>query len=601
MKKIFYLLLVFGFVFTACEPLDDINSAIDAQGGQVITGDVEYTLTVADYSTLGLTFGSFNSEDDAKSKIPALLTEMYPHWGKNSSVLVDYKLYIGNAFKLSTYDLKQADYALSGSNLLGFKSDATPENYLGGIITSKISSPKEGDYALAKYYQYTGSAFVVTPTVSLKDNFDYGATAGNLTAVSSNWTAHSGAGSGPVGYAATGLTMANYPSSNVGGSITIGSGSEDVNSVIPSIINSGKVYSSALINLSAVSTGTYFFHFMDDTFGYSARVGAQDNGSGKISFGIGASSSTLTFGSTAYDLNTTYLLVASYDIASGVSNLYVLATATATEPTAPEATNTGNSGLTIQKIAIRQGGGGPTATIDGVRVANSWSSIMSDATLADEVIGAKNAKETFYTYAGGAWKIPSANFYSLTEADFASMGLTNFGSSTPPDNYLITFLGVKFPYAQDGDKLNVMYNYVSSSSGAQTRGNLYTYNAGVWVAYQSTISTTLQFGNDGTIWVPDNTIKYTLVADDYAYIATTLSGNAFFANVSLTNLANYKDYDYNWSDAQILYSLDVLLNHLNPSAAEGQKYFITYLLYDNGTNNVSRHLIKTNGKWIWNV
>lgn len=600
--------MALGLVFTtACDPLDDINADIDSQDNPVV-GDDNYVLTTANYTDavskggLGLSRTNFSSENDAKTMLPAFLTGKYPVWGKGSSVLVEYNLYIGNAFKLNTYNLNQADYDLSGSNLLGFQSDATPEDYLAGIVTTNVSNPKEGDYALAKYFQFTGSAYVITPKVAHKENFDYGATAGNLTAVSSgSWTAHSGAGNGPVGYATSSLTMANYPSSNIGGSITISSsGSEDVNLFLDTPITSRKVYASALVNLSDTGSGGYFFHLMTDgTFNYTARVGTKDDGSGKILFGIGASSSTLTYGTTSYELNTTYLLVSSYDIETGTSNLYVLTTAAATEPSTPEATNDGYSGNVIDKIAIRQGST-PTATIDGIRVANTWSSIMTDATLPDQVIGDKTSKETFYTFNGSAWEVPTANFYSLTEADFASMGLTNFGSSTPQDDYLPTFLGIKFPYAKDGDVLDVMYNYVSSSSGAQTRGNLYTFTNGAWVPYQSTISTTLQFGHDGTTWVPDNTIKYTLAEADYDYIAAQLTGNPNYANVSLPNLATYNDFDYNWKPNQLLEALGILADYLNPTAEEGQKYLMNYLLYDNGINVRTMWIIKKNGVWVLN-
>jgi hypothetical protein len=63
----------------------------------------------------------------------------------------------------------------------------------------------------------------------LSENFDYGATVGDLTVVSSDsWSNHSG--STKVGYITTSLTMTNYPNSNIGGSATItGSNSEDVN------------------------------------------------------------------------------------------------------------------------------------------------------------------------------------------------------------------------------------------------------------------------------------------------------------------------------------------------------------------------------------
>ncbi len=617
MKKLIYLILVLGLVFTSCDPMDDVYDELDAQGTtedpRGIVGSDEYTLNSDDYTALGLSYGSFSSEDEAKTLLPSFISSnsKYDYWAKNSSILIGYQLYIGSAFGVQDYNLDQDDYTFGGSDLLGFQSDATPANYLADILADNIDYADEGDYAVAKYFQFTGSAYTVTPTVSLEENFDYGATAGGLTSITTNWTAHSG--STAVGYATTSLSMVDYPTSNTGGSITINpSNSEDINSEFTTI-SSGKVYASALVNLSSVGSGNYFFHIMEapDTQPYAqfrSRVGAKDNGSGKILFGIGASSSTLTYGTTPFDLNTTYLLVSSYDIATGTSNLYVLTTAESTEPESTEATNTGSAGNAISAVAFRQSSNIPTGTVDGVRVANTWSAIMSNDDLDDEVIGDKEAKVTSFSYEGGSWVTAPDRFYLVSGDDFDSMGeeygqpgkYNNFGSSTPPNDYLPTFLKLKFPYALEGTELDVAYDYYSSSSGAQVRGNLYTKIDGEWVSYSSTISTELQFGYDGNAWVPDNTIKYTLVGSDYAYMADTLEGNELFANVSLVNLAKYVDYDYNWSDEQILYSLDVLLDYLDPSAAEGQKYLITYLLYDNGANDVIRNLIKENGEWVWN-
>ncbi|WP_298284917.1 hypothetical protein [uncultured Lutibacter sp.] len=610
MKKIFYYILTLGFIFTACEPMEDIYDDIDGQAvidPRATIGSDEYTLTDDDYDALNLNYGSFSSLDDAKSMLPGLLSDnpKYEFWQKNSSVLVNYKLYIGNAFSVKDYNLKLEDYALSGSDLLGFKADATPEDYLADIVSANYDYLKEGDYVNAHYYQYTGSAYVVSPTVSFEDNLDYGASTGDITTISGgNWINHSGA-SNQLAYSTESLSMANYPSSNIGGAIEISSsGSEDINSNFSSIITSGKVYSSALINISEVGDGTYFFHLMeeDGSYNYSARVGAKSDGSGNVLFGIGATSSSLTYGETAFSLNTTYLIVASYDIATGTSNLYVLTEAVATEPLTPEATSSGNSGNSANRIGIRQGGGGPTAVIDGIRVANTWSAIMSNGDLDDEVIGTKVEMETILTYDGNSWVSPSENFYALSEADFESMGISNFGSASPaayPEDYLPTFLNLKFPYAQEDTALNVAYKYVSSSSGAQTRGNLYTKTNGVWIAYQSTISTSLQFGFDGSTWVPDNTIKYTLVRnDDYEYMASQLTGDEYAGLIG--NLAKYGDFDYKWTDAQITYALSLFLDYLDPTAEEGQKYILTYVVYDNGENEFSKNFIKQNGAWVIN-
>ena len=598
MKKIFLLLTVFTMVFTSCEPLEDINALVDAKENAIV-GDAEYTLTDDDYDTLELNYGSFNSEDDAKEKIPALLADLYPAWGNKSSVLVGYKLYRGRAFSLKNYELSESDYAVSGSSTNAFESSVTPSDYLPGILSNKYSSSDEGDYVSTTYAQYTGSTTAVTPKVSLEENFDYGATAGDLTTVSAGaWVNHSGA-SNQLMYATTGLSMTDYPSDAAGAISLSNAGSEDVNKAFTSDITSGMVYSSALINLSEVGNGTYFFHLMeeDGSYAFSARVGAKNNGSDKILFGIGASSSSLTYGSNAYDLNKTYLIVASYNTANGVSNLYVLDAVTDTEPDTPEATNTGNPNNTAKRIGIRQGNGGPTGTVDGIRVANTWSAIMNNGTLPDEVVGEKVFTTVMYTYDGTTWKLPTDNYYSVTEDDFTSMGLSNFGSSKPAANYLPTFLNIKFPYAQDGDVLDVVYNYVSSSSGAQVRGGLYTKTDGVWEAYKSTIETTLQFGHDGTNWVPDNTIKYTLVRNaDYEYMASQLT-SAEYAGL-IGNLASYGDFDYNWSESQINYALALFLDHHAPTAAEGQKYLLSYVVYDNGENEFQRLFEKVGGAWV---
>ncbi len=590
MKKIFLLLTVFSMVFASCEPLEDIHNAIDAKE-TVIVGDANYTLTDDDYSDLGLNYGSFSSIDDVKTDIPPFLADMYPAWGKSSTVNLSYKLYIGNAFSVDNYSLVQADYTTSGSSLLGFESTATPADHLVNILTTNISSPEEGDYASAQYYQFTGGAYTVTPTVSLEENLDYGTTAGDLTTISAGGWAHHSGSDNQLMYAAENLTMAGYPTSNVGGSLALSSsGSEDVNIALSSIITTNMVYTSALVKLSTVSGGTYFLHLMeeDGSYSYSARVGAKDDGSGKILFGIGASSSTLTYGTTSYDLDTTYLLVTSYNIATGVANLHVLSAVASTEPSTPEATNTGNAGNSANRIGIRQGGGGPTALIDGIRVSNTWSSIMSNAVLADEVVGNKESYTANYTFSGGAWSLPTTGYYAITDTDFADMGISNFGSSTSADDYLPTFLNIKFPYAKVGDELQVLYKYVSSSSGPQTRGNSFTKTGNnTWDTYKSTIDKTTGFGHDGTVWVIDNTIKYTLTAADY-----TLVGNGNYGNFDVRT-----GRDEETEASRIAKINTILLNNF-PNDAEGQKYIVSYNIYNGAAGVWQLAVIKTGGAYV---
>ncbi|MEZ4801183.1 MAG: T9SS type A sorting domain-containing protein [Gelidibacter sp.] len=216
-----------------------------------------------------------------------------------------------------------------------------------------------------------------TQSLPIYENFNYGSSTGDLTAVSGgNWTNHSGTGA--VGYATTSLSMAGYSSSGIGGSATIDAAlGEDVNRAFTPQ-TTGTIYFSALMNLSAVSSGgSYFFHLKNETTGFYGRVGAKDDGSGNVLFGIGATSSTLVYGTTPYSLNTTYLVVGTYNLDSGVSNLYVMTSPSATEPTTPEATDTGSTGNTVVAVALRQGSGTPSGVIDGINVATSWGSVLS--------------------------------------------------------------------------------------------------------------------------------------------------------------------------------------------------------------------------------
>ncbi len=606
MKKIIYICMVLGLVLTtACDPMDDIHAEFDAMADPIV-GGAEYTLTDEDYDDLDLSSGNFSSVDDAKSIIPAFLSEKYPVWGKGSAALVHYQLFMGYPVNVRGYNLDQADYTSAGSDLLGFASDAKPEEFLPAIISDGVSS-SEGKYAVAKYYQFTGDAYSITPTVLLEENYDYGAVAGDLTAITNNWGAHSGAGSLFVGYDTSGLSMTGYPSSGVGGSATITpSNREDVYREFTPVAT-GTVYLSGLINLSTVGFGTYFFHLKDDAFNYRARMGAKDNGSGKILFGIGASSSSLTYGTTAYDLNTTYLVVGSYNIDTGVANLHVLTTPEGSEPTTPEATNSGSSGTTISMAAFRQDGDGvegPTAIIDGVRVANTWSAIMSNETLDDEVIGEKAAKEAFYMYSDGAWGAPADRFYFVSDADFNSMGEGSgepgaddtFGSSIPPSNYLAVFLNLKFPYAEEGDELDVAYDYDSSSSGKQVRGDLYTFTDGEWLLFASVQSTSLQFGHDGSNWVPDNTIKYFMLPADYDYIVETFGSKYSSETANLAAFGNFNGFS--WTFDMIDESIGAVLLHNFPNAAEGQKYIVTYSIYDGSTHDSTTSLILEGGIYV---
>ena len=101
--------------------------------------------------------------------------------------------------------------------------------------------------------------------------------------------------------------------------------------------------------------------------------------------------------------------------------------------------------------------GSLTVTVED---ASTWE--INDVVIKTPgVEGETSNRELFYNFTDGSWT-EAEGVYFIDDADFSSMGLTNFGSSIPADNYLPTFLDIKFPYAQEDESLTVVYDYVSS-------------------------------------------------------------------------------------------------------------------------------------------
>ncbi|MFQ3305700.1 MAG: hypothetical protein ACI9K4_000762, partial [Polaribacter sp.] len=88
------------------------------------------------------------------------------------------------------------------------------------------------------------------------------------------------------------------------------------------------------------------------------------------------------------------------------------------------------------------------------------------------------------------------------------------------------------------------------------------------------IDTELKFGHDGSSWVPDNTIKYTLTNADFA----------------LVDNGRYNNFDVRAGKAEEtvasrVVKLNVILKANFPASAQGQKFSVTYAVYD-GANGV---------------
>lgn len=212
---------------------------------------------------------------------------------------------------------------------------------------------------------------------------------------------------------------------------------------------------------------------------------------------------------------------------------------------------------------------------------------------------------------GGKWE----KSMGISKDEYAAMGeaRAQFSSEDEALTKIPIFLKNKLAYEgpKAGDIQGIMYKlYVTDKQDVDGDGRTddktvysyvvyHIYDGVNWNKYDNKVEVTIQFGHDGTTWVPDNTIKYTLIRnDDYAYMASQLTEPEYSGLIG--NLASYGDFDYNWTDAQIEHALILFLENHDPNAEEGQKYLLTYVIFDNGENDYKTGFIKTNGEWVVN-
>lgn len=218
----------------------------------------------------------------------------------------------------------------------------------------------------------------IIPTLFFSDDFDYGSTPGNLSMVgSNNWGVFSGSAN-KIPYILQGLSFGGYVGSGKGGAVTMQNGSGSREDVFRSFTeqNSGSVYTAQLVSLSAAGAGDFFMSMREGT-SYMARLYAKDDG-GKPALGISRSSATASYVPMALNYNTTYLVITKYDFTTKVASLFVFDGAIpATEPAAHASSTDGTAPAVLQNTIIRQNTVAPlSATIDGVRVANTWKKVL---------------------------------------------------------------------------------------------------------------------------------------------------------------------------------------------------------------------------------
>lgn len=166
------------------------------------------------------------------------------------------------------------------------------------------------------------------------------------------------------------------------------------------------------------------------------------------------------------------------------------------------------------RIAFKYTGSGTgakttTYQLDNVNVIAYAASPVAMAMLAKA--GNTENRLAMYTYNGTAW-VAKEKVTVVNPADYDAMGepgvRDNFSSSIDPQNYLPQFLGLKYPYAQAGDTMAVVYNYYNGDATV-LKADEYVFTAGAWTYNTQPVTVVTEqyaLAENGWVFSPDVTI-----------------------------------------------------------------------------------------------
>ena len=229
--------------------------------------------------------------------------------------------------------------------------------------------------------------------------------------------------------------------------------------------------------------------------------------------------------------------------------------------------------------------------------------------------GSVNTLNNGFLYNNNTWNF----LQGFTDDEYEAMGegFPNFSSEDEAEEKIPLYLKEKyfFKNRDAGAIESIMYKlYVTDVDDVDGDGRVndrttysyvsyYIYDGVDWGPYTNEVQETVQFGHDGEKWVPDNTIKYRLTSTDIALIESSFESKypgpadnvGFFGSFDRrSGSSNY------WSDEMLLEAFNVVLDNNNPTAEDGQKYVLTFVIYNGSTVDESMRVIKENGEWVFN-
>lgn len=577
MKKYIYYTIPFLIVtllLSSCEDSldevkDEVQTAIDSgeisDPDLVEASDLVYTLTEDDYASINVD-EAFDSSDDAKALLPAFLSTKYPSLSATSESLatITYNINAGDAY--TEYDVtaveytgfRSSDYVEESEIIEGFEisfSDEDIQGYISDILSVKNVNAESGDAIVVSYNTFeevevtndTNTYYdAVFTTEDDFNQYEVVSVSGDAT-----WTQSSSYGAVMNGY--SGGTDYENEDWVISPEIDL-TDKSDVGITINQVLNyldgenKGKVMISTDHTVGNYATSTW----------------------SEIVF------ATVPLGNDWTAVQSELVDLSSY----------------------------GGETIHIAFVYDYPDGDTPTWQINEISIQSLNSTSIE---LEYESYSA------LFEYSDTAWEVLEP--IELADEDYDAMGesygypgrYNNFDSGINPDDYLPTYLNLNNAYAAEGDVAYVAYAYYSG--GLSTRISAYNFSGTEWLAYNSIQEETFQFGLEDGVWLPDNTIAYTLVEPtDYDIIvASELANDAEFSS-AVSSVSNYSNFDRRvgntdyWSDEMIETALIILLDEIASDAELGQKYSLTIATWNPGDGTETFKFIKDedSGEWVSN-
>jgi hypothetical protein len=238
---------------------------------------------------------------------------------------------------------------------------------------------------IISFFLISYSITIAQRTLPTTENFNY-TVGSDLSNVGQDWTRVNGSANDLLVVNGN-LSYSGYPMPTEGNMIEIKyNGTDDVKLSFNAVSN-GKIYASLLVNLYSntglSASGVYFVSLGSGTNpnpNYYTRILVRTTNSGNtFNFGLSRNSNTITWSSSDFNFNQTYLIVLDYEFVSGSANdivkLWVNPDLSGNEPSPLISTNQNgaNDASSIDGFMVRQASGGPNAYIDAIRIGTTWN------------------------------------------------------------------------------------------------------------------------------------------------------------------------------------------------------------------------------------